>query len=404
VTSTSQLTASRSPVDPATRWFGVGCGGTGDGAAAAARAAATAVAGRNAALAIVLTSLDEGFEEIVGAVRATVSPDTPIMGCTTCGEITTSGVGEGGVVVIAFGGRGFTARIAGRPQEAGGQRVAGAEVARSLGPSGRPYEVFMILADGVIGGQHELIRGVYSVIGARVPLVGAASGSLTFDDSHHFFDDGSGTRVLRGGVVAARIGSQGPIGVGVAHGWRTRGGPMNLTEVAGSQIRRIDHQPALDEYLGLLDLDDSIVGDPGGFTLCAHSNPLGISRRGGEDLHVVQAADVLSRSMTLDADVQQGSVAWLMETDTEAMIAGGADSCRQSLGALGDTPALGVISFDCAARKVQLGPEGVRREIDGMRALIGEAPLAGFFAMGEIARFQGMRGMHHMTSVTLALG
>ena len=38
-----------------------------------------------------------------------------------------------------------------------------------------------------------------------------------------------------------------------------------------------------------------------------------------------------------------------------------------------------------------------------MRTALGDAPFAGFYTTGEIARVRGASGMHHLTLVTLAL-
>lgn len=404
VTSLSDVMPPGSASTTPTRWFGVGHSSSPDAGTAGAEAAAAALAGRDAALLVVLTSFDDGFEALVEGIRAQAGPRTQILGCTTCGEITAPGVSDGSVAVVALGGAGLTVRTARSAQAAGGQRAAGVEVATALGRTERPNEVLMVLGDGMIGRQHELIRGIYSVVGARVPLAGANAGNLTYSDAHHFFDDGSGVEVLHGGVVAALIGSDGPIGIGVAHGWRPTGEPMNLTDAGDSRIAQIDHEPALDVYLRRLGADDSVTADPGGFFTFTHAHPLGIARRGGEDIRVIQAADLADRSVTTFSDVQQGAVAWLMETDESALINGGADSCAQAVAALGGAAPIGVIDFDCAVRKLQLGPDGVSQEIAGMLGSIGEAPLVGFYSMGEVARTQGMRGMHHMTSVSLAFG
>ncbi|MFG2038352.1 FIST N-terminal domain-containing protein [Dactylosporangium sp. NPDC048998] len=56
-----------------------------------------------------------------------------------------------------------------------------------------------------------MVRGAYSVVGATVPLVGGLTA-----DGRQFLGD----RVLPGGVVGVAIGSDRPIGIGIAHGWR----------------------------------------------------------------------------------------------------------------------------------------------------------------------------------------
>jgi len=386
------------------RWFGVGHGTSADAATAGARAAAAAVAGREAALLLVMASAEHAFAGLLDGVRAHAGPDTAIVGGSTCGEVTRGGSAAESVVVIALGGPGLSVRTAISRDAAGRQRAAGVEVAEGVGSTGRPNEVLVLLPDGLIGRQHDVVRGAYSVLGAGVPMAGGCSGNLTYSKGYQFFGDRSGVEVVTGGVVAALIGSDGPISVGAAHGWRATGEPMNVTSSEDNRVFQVDHRPALDVYLDRLAADDSVTEDPAGFFAFTHAHPLGLARRSGEDIRVIQAADLADRSVTFFADVPQGALVWMMETDPDALINGGADSCRQAVAGLGGAAPIGVIEFDCAVRQLQLGPDGVVEEIARMTEAVGDAPLVGMYSMGEVARVRGMRGMHNMTSVSLALG
>ena len=64
---------------------------------------------------------------------------------------------------------------------------------------------------------------------------------------------------------------------------------------------------------------------------------------------------------------------------------------------------MGVIAFDCIARRGVLGDEGIRTEIDRIAANADGAPVAGFYAYGEIARTRGVSGFHNQTLVVLAV-
>lgn len=386
------------------RWFGVGHGTAADTATAGAQAARAAVAGREAALLLVLASTEHDFAGLHEGIRAHAGPDTAIVGGSTCGEVTRDGSAAESVIVIAVGGPGLSVRTAISRNAADRQREAGIEVAEGVGSTGRPNEVLVLLPDGLIGRQHDVVRGAYSVLGAGIPMTGGCSGNLTYSKGYQFFGDRSGVEVLTGSVVAALIGSDGPIGVGVAHGWRATGAPMNVTSSEDNRVFQIDHKPALDVYLDLLGADDSVTEDPAGFFTFTHAHPLGLARRSGEDIRVIKAADLTDRSVTFFADVPQGSLVWLMATDPDALIDGGADSCRQAVDGLGGAAPIGVIEFDCAVRQIQLGPDGVAEEIARMSAAVGDVPLVGMYSMGEVARVRGTRGMHNMTSVSLAFG
>jgi hypothetical protein len=135
----------------------------------------------------------------------------------------------------------------------------------------------------------------------------------------------------------------------------------------------------------------------------ALQHPLGMSRRTGEDIRVVHAADQERGSLVCLSDVPQGALVWPMVTDAAALIEAASDSCSMAVQGLGGAVPRGVMVFDCGARKLKLGPEQIPVEQAAIRKFAAGAPVSGFYTYGEIGRTQGSRGMHHLTVVTLAL-
>jgi hypothetical protein len=242
------------------------------------------------------------------------------------------------------------------------------------------------------------------VLGAAVPLVGGCAGDdLVYSRTNQFIGDRDGVEVLTDAAVGVGIGSPEVLGIGIAHGWRKMGDPMVVTRSSGGRLFELDGGPALDAYLDRMGADRSLLEDVKTFRSTAFGSPLGMSRRTGEDIRVVHDADLADGSLVCLADVPQGALAWIMEADNDSMIDAGAASCTQALANLGGAAPAGLLVFDCGARKVMLGPDGVKQEVLAMAAVAGPAPMAGFYTYGEIARTQGSRGMHHLTVVTLAL-
>lgn len=79
-------------------------------------------------------------------------------------------------------------------------------------------------------------------------------------------------------------------------------------------------------------------------------------------------------------------------------------ACGDSLAALGGRPPLGLIAFDCVARRAVLGETGIKSEIGRLTAMAPGAPVAGCYTYGEIARTRGVRGFHNQTLVLLSTG
>jgi hypothetical protein len=101
--------------------------------------------------------------------------------------------------------------------------------------------------------------------------------------------------------------------------------------------------------------------------------------------------------------VPRGALAWFMEGDDESVLAATDAACADALAPLGDRPPLGILAFDCIARRGVLGDSGIRKEIDRVRDHTAGAPVAGFYTYGEIARTQGIAGFHNQTLVVLAV-
>jgi hypothetical protein len=386
------------------RWFGVGRSVLASPGAAGSEAAAGALAGRSASLVIVFASISHDLPPLLEAVGRVAGPGAEIVGCSSMGEITARGATDDSVVVAALGGPGFDVRTQVARGASGRRHTAGMEAAQCLASVSRPHRALLLLCDGLTYEHHQIVRGAYATAGAAVPLVGGcAADNLTFTGTYQFYGDGRGVEIMSDAVVGIAIGSDAPIGVGVAHGWRRTDEAMVVTSSEESRIFQLDNEPALDVYLRLIGEDISIADDPDKFHNRAYYHPLGLGRRDGDDIRVVHAANVSDRSLTCLANVPQGALAWLMETDPESLIGSAGDSCAHAMEMLAGAPPIGLLTFNCGARKVMLGYDNAQREVAAIVRTTGDTPVGGFYTFGEIARSQGSRGMHHLTVATLAL-
>jgi hypothetical protein len=380
------------------RWFGVG---SAEGADAGARAAAGALRRDDAKLLVVFCSQSHDLPVLLRQIRARAG-DVPLIGCTTAGEIATSGPSDASVVVAALGGDGFAVRTALATGAARNLREAGARVARRLPDRpDLPHKVLLLLSDGLAGDQQEIVRGAHGVLGAPVPLVGGCAGDdLKMSKTFQLYGD----QVLTDSVVAAGIASSAPFGIGVRHGWRRVGEPMLVTASAGNRVYSLDDQPALDVYLKHLGAAEPACADEEALARLALTHPLGLSRPSGEDqVRFIGGGDFTRRSLSCIAEVPQGALVWIMEGDKRSVLEATDAACGDSLAALGGCPPLGMIAFDCIARRDVLGESGIRVEIERLAATAPGVPVAGFYTYGEIARTRGVRGFHNQTLVVLSI-
>lgn len=387
--------------ETASRWMAVGRSSLPDAHAAGRKAASDAIAGGDTPQLLIVFAADRFDGPALLAGIRSLAPDVPLIGCTTAGEIASSGPGDVGVVVTALGGTGFTVSTRAAEQASADLRAAGAQAAGALEDvAAQPNRVLLLLSDALAGDQQEVVRGAYAVTGAVVPLVGGCAGNnLGIAVTRQFHGD----QVLTDSVVSAAIGSAAPIGIGVRHGWRRVGEPLLVSASSGSRVDQLDERPALDAYLERLDAPAAAWTDPAAFTAFAQTHPLGLARRTGEDhVRFVAEADFDKRSLVCIAEVPTGGLAWLMEGDAQSVLEATDAACAEALGALDGRPPIGVLAFDCIARKGVLGP-GVAEEVARVVAHAGSAPVAGFYTYGEFARTSGVTGFHNQTLVVLAV-
>jgi hypothetical protein len=393
-------------IDPASpsaanRWIGIGSSTANASREAGVESATAALTGSDPKLLVVFVSPAHDLPALLAGVRS-VAPKTPLIGCSTAGEIATGGPSDASVVVTAIGGDGYSVATRAARNASRDLRAAGADAAACAenGPAG-DNQILLLLTDGLGGDQQEVVRGAYSVVGGSVPLVGGCAGDdLVMRKTFQLFDG----EVLEDSVLAAAISSDAPFGIGVQHGWGRVGAPFLVTASSGSRVFALDDRPALDAYLERLDAPDDARTDPAAFTRFALTHPFGLSRRSGEEVRFIAEANFEDRSIGCIAEVPQGGLAWIMEGDADSVLQATAAACTQAVDGLSGRAPLGFLAFDCIARRGVLGDTGIREEVERISSYSQGAPIAGFYTYGEIARVRGVSGFHNQTLVVLAFG
>ncbi len=383
------------------RWLAIGRSGDPDSRRAGAYAAARALVASDPALLIVFCCGAADPAAVLAGV-ADVAAGVPLVGCSASDLVAPDGPG-GGVVVAALGGQGFTVSVTTERGAAGREREAGAGAARcAVAAAPRPNQVLLLLTNGDASSHEAILTGAYSVVGAGLPMIGGAASPYAPSGQTFML---SGREVLDDGVVAAVIGSDGPIGVSSQHGFRKVGEPMIVTSASAGLVRTLDDEPALPAYLRRLGAPPEAYLEPEAFEQFARTHPLGVRRRTTVGLRHVERDEYPARGYLYSrGDVPEGAVVWVMEGDVESSLVAAEEAGRAAVAALGGLEPLGLLAFDCASRGTLLGEQAMREEIDRLGAAAGGAPVAGLYTWGEIARVRGIFGYHNQTIVAVALG
>jgi hypothetical protein len=347
--------------------------------------------------------LDDPVALLAGIEEA--CPGVPLIGCS-CQHLVAPWAGNArGVVVTTLGGRGFTVRTAAGSCAGGAQRSGGAAVAGTLADLDRAagaQRVLMMLTDGSVAQQEEILAGAYAVVGASVPMIG---GSSSADEGLGRPFQMHGREVLWEAAVGATIASDGPLGFGVQHGCRTVGEPMIVTRSVRGNVHTLDDRPALTAYLDRYGAPEATYTDPRTFEDFAQSRPIGIGRRHGVEVRsVTSPAGLPAGRLLASGEVPEGGLVWLMEADSRSTLDAAGRACRDAVDGLGGVQPLGLLAFDCVSRFHMLGGEGTEEEIGRMVEQSRGGPVSGLYTWGEILRTRGLNGYHNQTLAVLAVG
>ena len=372
----------------ADRWVGVGRAPAAELPRAALQATTAALAGAAEPRALIAFLPGTCDVAACGEAIAAAAPGVPVVGCAAPLALRGRRPREAEVVVAALGGEGISVSTT----AAGGSlREAGAEAAACLGDvADRRHKALLLFVETTAGDPQDVVRGAYSVAGAGVPLVGGGA----FAESPGAPVLLHGTDAHASGVVAAAIGSDAPLGVGVRHGLRPTGDPLLVTRAEGSRILELDGAPALDAYLDRL---PPVAEEHGAILAAMRAHPFGVSRRAGEEqVRTAVEVDLDERSVTLLGELPQGGLAWIMASDPASLEAAADAACAAALAPLDGAAPRGLITFQSILR------DGCRGEAIARRA--GGAPVVPGWTAGQFARTHGLVGFHNQALAVLALG
>ena len=301
-------------------------------------------------------------------------PDATVIGCSSSGEFTEHGRGDGGLAVLAFGDA-LVRRQAVAIRDLGDDARAAVtsatdELARALGSELRDLDperhIGIVLVDSALG-QEEAVN---EALGNAAPLLsfvgGSAGDNLAFVKS---WVHGQG-RTSEAGVVLLLMESMRPFHIVKACNYEATEKVYEITSAAHRLIREIDGRPAVEAYAEAIGKSPDELDFPAFL-----ANPLGLMIDGKPWLRSPYRAT--PEGMVFACEIIEGMRMNLMRgrdivEDTRAALL----EARRLLG--GEIS--GGLFFNCAYRKLEVQIKGVEEPYH--QALAG-FPLAGAHTHGE---------------------
>jgi len=303
------------------------------------------------------------------------------MGCSTAGEISQLGVGDGELVVTAVHFN-KTEVHASSTQLSGMEdsRAAGTRLAQGLPQAG--LRAVLFLGQGVQINGSEVLAGMVEVLGSQMLITGGLAGDGGAFVQTFVLDDQ--------GISPDRLTCVGLYGEGlvVSHGsfggWSPFGPARKVTRCDNNVLYELDGEPALEVYKRYL--GEHAAGLPASGLLFPFAmlgkdhNEIGLIR-------TILGIDEAAGSLTLAGNIDAEGYLKLMHSNTDALVDGAeaaAQAARESMNNTGESLALLV---SCVGRKLVMGGR-VEEEVEAVADVFGKSStLAGFYSYGEISPF-----------------
>jgi hypothetical protein len=318
-------------------------------------------------------------------------PRALLAGCSTAGEILGTRVHDDSLVATAVQfERSSIAWIVVPVAEDTDGREAAEQIALELVRPGLRH--VMVFCDGLVVNGTSFAKALRE----RLPEGICATGGLAAD-ADRFME----TLVVCNGIgqsrLAVGIGFYGDdlrVGYGSVGGWDSFGPLRTVTRSRGNVLFELDGKSALELYR--IYLGEHSAGLPATglrFPLLLEDG------RGGAGLvRTVLGIDEAAGSMIFGGDIPEGAKARLMKANFDRLVDGASCAASEGLRRLGRDDAQLAVLISCVGRKLVLR-QRIEEEIEGVREVLGDTALTGFYSYGELCP-QGTLGgceLHNQT-------
>ena len=325
-------------------------------------------------------------------------PQAHLLGCSTAGEITESGVEEASCTLTALsfdqvGLRSAATQLADMHDSLGAGERIGAQLA------GADLRAILLFGPGVQINGSALVRGVAASVGDAVTIIGGLAGDDgAFQETFTLGDEGSDPRSV---VAIGLYGEQLALAHGSFGGWEPFGPARRISRCEGNVLYELDHEPALaiyKRYLGEHAEGLPATGLLFPFALLGEDhNEIGLIR-------TILGIDEATGSLTLAGEVPDGGYLRLMHASTDRLVNGAETAAEAALSmAVVPSPRLAVL-VSCVGRKLVMGSR-VDDEVDAVVDVFGaDTKVTGFYSYGEISPFaSGIECKLHNQTMTISL-
>ncbi|MDR2220563.1 MAG: FIST C-terminal domain-containing protein [Methylobacillus sp.] len=335
----------------------------------------------SASLVLVFGSVKRFGDPKLAATLKARYPSAQVIGCTTAGEISNTGVYDDSLQITAIQWERTTMRVADIVvSDMQNSFQSGATLGATLKTEN--LRAVLVISDGLSVNGTELLHGFQSVLGDKVLIVGGMAGDgAQFTRTLQLYNDIVSNHL----VIAIGLYGNNLVAVsGALGGWKPYGPPRKVTRSEKNVVYEIDGKPALPLYRMYIG-EHYAKGLPG----TGLKFPLAVvgEKRSVKTIRTLAATNPADNSLTFFGNIDEGETISLCQASHDNLVEGARGAAKTVLSSLlpeaMQTPAL-AICVSCVGRKLVMG-EQISDEIYMVKDTLGpQAAVTGFYSNGEL--------------------
>lgn len=352
--------------------------------------------GCNPDVVLVFFSAEFAAAEVSSGLWSELDPGTAVVGCSAFAELGPDGALTHSVTVLGLSLPGYRSQVLSVLPGGGDSFQTGKQLVADL--QGQRPDLLILLPDVLTLNATQVLRGIQSVFGADVNVIGGAPADMgAFKQTTMF----AGSHLQASGAVAVAL--YGPISIAAAacSGYRSVSVPLHATKVEnGNIVLEFDGKPALPLYLDFLGPRKNELP---GVTI---EYPIGVveNRKGQSEVQIdfVRAAfgmDEKRGALILGGDIPEGAELRILSATREDVLRGTQVAVESALSACQDADLM--LLFNCMSRKIILGPRYKEEYVVADSILPKSLPRVGFYTYGELSPVHAVT-QHHESTFTVA--
>ena len=358
-------------------------------------------------LAIIYASTEYELKTLLEEVLKNLGP-VPLAGCTSPYVFTEENVAENGVALALISSTTHFFDI-GLGQELNTDPLRAIQEATNnfaIHKKDNFHHSAILFIDGITSRGEETVKAAKQTLGDYTKFAGGAAGDdLDFEETFVF----KGNAFKSDSVVVCSITSSKPMFIGVKHGHHPLSPPLKITKAEQNVIHEIEGLSAVDcwkKYIIKQATEESLDIEKLSFKSKDMSEillkyELGIKT--GSDYKIRFSKCLPDGSLKFTSPMKEGAFITIMQSNENCQIGSAKTAALNAIRASKPEKIIGAFIFDCTCRGLFL-KDKFPQAIDEIKESLGDIPLIGFEAFGEIAMDERqLSGYHNATTVIMLL-